>query len=75
MSLIETRKCDGPGCKNQIDLIKMGNPTYHQLIIGGSDFEMSFSGEPEYCDFCCFDCLRRWLECNIDRVPEGTVIE
>jgi len=65
MSLIEIRKCDGPECKNQVDLQQMGSPTYHQLIVGGSDFEMSFGYQRQY-DFCCQECLRAWLEGTLD---------
>ncbi len=54
-------KCDGPGCSEQVDPEAFGAPTYHQLWLGGSDFEMSFSTQRRY-DFCSLECLRRFID-------------
>lgn len=61
MSYTAITKCDGPDCKNQYDETKWDAPTYHELKIGGSDFEMSLSKQAKF-DFCCIDCLEKFLK-------------
>jgi len=61
MSYSSYTKCDNPKCINQVDNANALSPTYHKLIIGGSDFEMSFNGDREL-DFCCIECLKEFLK-------------
>lgn len=64
MTRISIIKCDGPGCKKQIDNnepLADTQPTYHYLCIGGSDFEMSFSVNREY-HFCSIECISKFLD-------------
>jgi len=59
MTAINRIKCDGPEYQKEVDLLRYGSPQFHCLILGGSDFEMSF-GEQRF-DFCSEDCLIQFL--------------
>ena len=61
MTHINITKCDGPGCKKKVDTSEWHSPTYHKIILGGSDFEMSFSGQQDF-DFCSIGCMVRFLD-------------
>ena len=63
MTHINLTKCDGPSCEKQVDTSEWHSPTYHKIILGGSDFEMtcaSFLGEREF-DFCSIECMQEFL--------------
>lgn len=78
MSEINKTVCDGPDCKNEIDHSDYGAPTYHRLSIGGSDFTMSFgSPEERVLDFCCFECLKKYVDevCEARQTEVKTIKE
>lgn len=69
MTHTNTTKCDGPGCGKKVDTSEWGSPTYHKIMLGGSDFEMSFSGQRDF-DFCSIDCMINFLGELRDWNPE-----
>lgn len=60
MTHINLTKCDGPSCERQVDSSEWHSPTYHKIILGGSDFEMSFNDSREF-DFCSIECMQEFL--------------
>jgi hypothetical protein len=67
VSEINLIKCDGPGCDKQADKDNWSSPTYHKLVWGGTDFEMSL-GERDVFDFCSAKCLI----CFLSKLEEET---
>ena len=59
MTYISIIKCDNTECNTKNDLTDPMGPTYHELNIGGSDFEMSFGQRTVH--FCSLKCLQEWL--------------
>ena len=53
-------KCDQ--CPNETDPTLWSSPTYYELILGGSDFEMSIMPpEDRVNHFCSLECLKNWV--------------